>query len=61
MAEPLAEELEYARKLEERAHRLRMVMLSDPEFIAGIERGLEDERQGRLLTLDEFERALDLD
>jgi predicted transcriptional regulator len=61
MAEPLAEELEYARKLEERAHRLRMVMLSDPEFMAGIERGLEDERQGRLLTLDEFERALDLD
>ena len=61
MAEPLAEELESARKLEERAHRLRMGMLSDPEFMAGIERGLEDERQGRLLTLDEFERALDLD
>jgi hypothetical protein len=61
MAEQLAEDLEHAKKLEVRAHRLRMAMLSDLEFMAGIERGLEDEREGRLLTLAEFERALDLD
>lgn len=61
MTEQLAEELEHAKQLEERAHRLRMAMLSDAEFMAAIERGREAEREGRLLTLAEFERALDLD
>jgi hypothetical protein len=58
-AHPL--DVDLAITIEERAHRLRMAMLCDPTFMEGLARGVEDERQGRMLSLEEFTQALDLD
>lgn len=58
MAQQLSEELEYAKKLEERAHRLRMVMLSDPEFMAAIQAGYEAAQRGETVSLDDLDREL---
>ncbi len=58
MTEQLAEELEYAKKLEERAHRLRMAMLNDPEFMADIQAGYEAEQRGETISLEDLDREL---
>ncbi len=47
-------------QLEERAHRLRLAMLGDAEFLAGIERGADDERGGRMVSFADFKRELGL-
>ncbi len=60
MSGELTAEEELAVRLEERACRLRIAMLRDREFIAGLDRGLEDEREGRMISFAEFKRALDL-
>ncbi|HYU19321.1 MAG TPA: hypothetical protein VEQ11_11570 [Chloroflexota bacterium] len=60
MSGELTAEEELAVRLEERAGRLRTAMLRDREFIAGLDRGLEDEREGRMISFAEFKRALDL-
>jgi hypothetical protein len=56
-----AVDVDLAIEQEQHAHRVRMAMLNDHEFMAGVQRGIEDERAGRLLSFDEFKRALDLD
>jgi len=60
MSGELTAEEELAVRLEERAGRLRIAMLRDREFIAGLDRGIEDEREGRMISFAEFKRALDL-
>jgi predicted transcriptional regulator len=45
-------------ELEERAHALRMAMLRDKEFIAGIQAGYEQAQRGEGLTLAELKERL---
>jgi len=44
--------------LEERAHRLRMAMLQDKEFMAGVREGYEAAERGDVIPLEELDREL---
>ncbi len=46
-------------QLEARAHALRIAMLSNSEFMAGIDASLDAEREGRIVPLAELDRELD--
>lgn len=46
-------------QLEARAHGLRVAMLCEPEFMAGIDAGLQAERDGHLIPLADLDRELD--
>lgn len=52
-------ELEHAKMIEERAHRVKMAMYNDEEFIAGIREGYEQACNGELMTWAELRQALD--
>ncbi|MBI4492517.1 MAG: hypothetical protein HY690_06960 [Chloroflexi bacterium] len=57
----LAPDIRRAKALEERAHKWRMAMFSDEEFMNGILEGYRQEQEGRVLTLAELDQALELD
>lgn len=47
-------------RLEARAHYLRMAMLSDAEFLAGIQEGHEEMERGERISLADLKRELGL-
>lgn len=47
--------------LEERASRLRVAMLRDAEFVAGIREGQAEAERGDVMTLLELRRRLEID
>jgi len=44
--------------LEERAHRLRMALLRDEEFMSGVRQGYEAAERGDVVPLEELDREL---
>jgi hypothetical protein len=61
MATGASLEAEYAIQLEERAHALRIAMLTDQAFVDGVLAGHRQARAGETPTLEELDRALGLD
>jgi hypothetical protein len=51
-------ELEQAKKIEQRAHQIKMAMYEDEEFMAGIKTGYEQSLRGELMTWAELRQAL---
>jgi hypothetical protein len=58
---PPADADERAILLEERASRLRVAMLRDAKFVAGIREGQEEAERGDVMTLPELRRRLEID
>ncbi len=52
-------DLDLAIELEERAHRLRMAILNDREFMAGVLEGYEAAQRGETISLEELDREFD--
>lgn len=54
----LSAELERARTLEERAHRIRMAVLRDEAFMAGLIEGYEQSQRGETISQADLDAAI---